>query len=324
MLNNSRMLAKGFVRNGHDVQQFSYREALMNLSPVPSKKWAARLAKGKTDRLLTELAKHYSPDMVLITAFKLLDADTVRQLRDAARGATFVCWYGDGPGAVDPRVQEVVRHCDWFLATSGGPLLQQFKEAGVSHCAFMPNPADADIEYPRPTDQRWRSEMLFTGKLSHSRHAREPIREGLIETLIARNKMTVWGCLRRPRLVGIDYLNAICGAKMVLSINITNNVRFYHSDRLIHCLACGAFVLAKAVPDSELLFADGAHLCYFDSVEQCLDLVDRYQADPVGRQKIARAGMARAHESFGCEKLARHIVDLVQEGQYLEDWAEVL
>ena len=68
-----------------------------------------------------------------------------------------------------------------------------------------------------------------------------------------------------------------------------------------------------------IFFAQTQSLC-----EECLDLVDRYEGDAAGRQRIAQAGMARAHENFGCQKLAGHIVDLVEKGRFEEDWAEFL
>ncbi len=136
--------------------------------------------------------------------------------------------------------------------------------------------------------------------------------------------MTVWGCLDRPALRGGDYLNAICAADITLSINVCNDVRFYHSNRLTHLLGCRTFTLAKRVPDSELLFEDNKHVCYFDSVEHCVELVDRFGADPNARQRIGAAGMARAQEAFACEKLARHIIELIETEQYQETWAEIL
>ena len=83
LMNNSRMFGKGFVRNGHDVLEFSYRDELLGLSPIRSKKWACRLAKGKTDRLLLDRARGYQPDIVLIAAFKLLDGETIGRLKSA-------------------------------------------------------------------------------------------------------------------------------------------------------------------------------------------------------------------------------------------------
>lgn len=136
--------------------------------------------------------------------------------------------------------------------------------------------------------------------------------------------MTVWGCLNQPKLDGLDYIHAICGAEMALSINAYNNARFYHSNRITNYLSCGTFVLAKYVPESELLFENNVHLSYFNSQQECINLIDRFQADATLRKKIAEQGMRRVHEAFNCEKLAAHIIDLVETGEYKETWAEII
>jgi len=324
ILNNSRIFSKGFVRNGHDVLEFSYRSMLLQLSPVKSKKWALRLAKKKTDQLLLKLVRNHQPELVFISAFKLLDEKTLQQLREELPRAVFMCWYGDPPRGIDTKVDAMARKCDWLLATSGGELLRKYKQMGVKNCAFMPNPADRDFEYPRQVSEKWRSELLFAGKLSHHQEGGDPIREDLIRYLIEKKGMTVWGCLGQPRVEGYDYLNAVCGTKMALSINVNNDVRFYHSDRLTHLLGCGAFVLSRYVPDSDLLFEDKKHLCYFHSIEECSDLVDQFRQDQTLRKKIAEQGYKRAHEGFNCEKLAGYVVDLAQGREFQEPWCEIL
>ena len=318
------MFSKGFTRNGHDVLEFSYRNMLQQLSPVQSKNWAARIAKKKTDRLLVELARNHRPDLIMITAFKLLDGRTVQALKEALPGARVICWYGDMRKGVDPKVGDIARHCEWFLATSAGETLRNYKALGVAHCAFLPNPTDRDIERVNQTGAQWHSKIVFVGKLRHKQPGQDPLRWELIQHLKQREGLTVWGALGQPALKGLEYLYAICGADMVLSINAFNDVRMYHSDRLIHSLGCGAFVLARRVPDGELLFEDKKHLCYFGSLEECVELINRFSGDAAARQALGAAGMARAHEGFGCEKLTRHIVSLLETGRYQEDWAEII
>jgi len=324
MWNNAWMLAKGFLRNGHDVLPFGYREHLFSLSPIRSKKWARRLAKTKTDRRLFHLARHYQPEVVFLVTYKLLNTATLDGLREILPRAAFVGWYGDPPRDFSHNLTDLARRCDWFLATSGGEFLRHMKQMGVPHCAFLPNPTDRDIKYPHPVEPKWKSSLLFTGKLGHRRPGQDRDRADLIQTLVREKNMTVWGCLDRPRLEGRDYLHALCGAEMALSINAYNDVRFYHSDRLTHYLACGAFTLARHVPDSDLLFASGEHLYYFESKEQCLELIERFESDSDHRHEIARRGMKRAHEAFACDKLARHIIELVENGEFREDWTEIL
>jgi len=322
--NRHRKLAKGFIRNGHDVVEFSYLDLLAQLSPVNFRGLAARLAKEKADRALVSLASQYSPDMVVLFNLKRLDERTVLRLKETAPGALYVAMHGDMHHGCDADVLRIARLCDWFMPTSAGAALRWYKEAGVARCAFVPNVADGDLEYPQPAPPQWRSDVLFTGKLWHDLEGQDPHREELIRHLAAGGKLTVWGCLGRPDVSGLDYVNAICGARIALSVNAFNDVRLYHSDRLTHYLSHGTFVLAKGVPDSELMFEDGRHLCYFNTTEQCDELIDRFLADDAARRRIAAAGMERVHEAFGCRSIARHVVDIATTGRCGQEWAEVV
>jgi len=322
--NHQRKFVKGFIRNGHDVMEFNYRDVLMQYSRFQTVAWALRRAGRKVDRALLALAAEYEPDMVVMTNLPRLPVEAVRRLKQAAPKAAFVAMYSDQRADCDPAVVAVARLCDWFLATGAGRVLRDYRQHGVPHCAFMPNPSDPDVEGPRPVAARWESDVLFTGKLVHKLKGQDPQREGLIRTLADRKGMTVWGCLGRPSIAGRDYVNAICGAKIALSINAFNDIRLYHSDRLTNYLSHGAFVLAKYVPGSEVLFEDHKHLCYFRTLDECAELIDRFGADEAGRKAIAAAGMARVHEAFSCQTLAAHVVELATTGRCDAPWADVL
>jgi len=78
------------------------------------------------------------------------------------------------------------------------------------------------------------------------------------------------------------------------------------------------------VPDSELLFKDGVHLKYFDTAEEFFELADWYLKHDHEREKIAKAGMERAHSEFNCERIAKLTLDLIETGTYDAPWAEIL
>jgi spore maturation protein CgeB len=98
----------------------------------------------------------------------------------------------------------------------------------------------------------------------------------------------------------------------------------YHSDRFINSISCGAFTLAKRVPDTDLLFEDGRHVRYFNDCRHFFELVDYYLAHDAERRAIAAAGMARAHGEFNCTTMARHVLDLVEKGSYSPSWGCLL
>jgi len=82
--------------------------------------------------------------------------------------------------------------------------------------------------------------------------------------------------------------------------------------------------LAKRVPDSDLLFKDGVHLRYFDTVEEFFDLANWYLRNDEEREKIAKAGMKIAHTEFNCLKMAQYVLDLIEKGHYDAPWAKIL
>lgn len=130
----------------------------------------------------------------------------------------------------------------------------------------------------------------------------------------------VYGAFGISRVEGLDYFHALSGAKIGLSINITNDVQLYHSDRLINYLSCGLFVLAKRVPDSQLLFEDGLHLRYFDSNDEFFELAHWYLKHDDEREKIAQAGMKHAHQEYNCTVMARHFIEFVEKGKCSAPW----
>lgn len=161
-------------------------------------------------------------------------------------------------------------------------------------------------------------------KGGHSGLDRDTERYDLLLKLSKMPNAKLYGCFGNPRIDGIEAFYAISGAKIALSINIVNDVRLYHSDRLINYLSCGTFVLAKRVPDSDLLFEDGVHLKYFDTADEFFDLADWYLQHEQEREKIVKAGMQRAHTEFNCERMAQYFLDLIEKGRYDAPWAEIL
>ncbi len=66
--------------------------------------------------------------------------------------------------------------------------------------------------------------------------------------------------------------------------------------------------MAKRFPDCDLLYKDGEHLKYFDSIEEFFELSEWYLKHEQERARIADTGMKWAHEQFNCEKIAMSII----------------
>ena len=205
---------------------------------------------------------------------------------------------------------------DVILATNDGKWLQEYRNAGVPLCAFMPNFCDPDTDYHYEVEDKWKTDILWTGTLKHHVQGGQLFREELVRKLADMPNAKLYGCLGNPQIGGIDYLYAISGARIGIHINAENDIPMYHSDRLTHYLACGTCVLAKKVPGSESMFKDGVHLRYFDDWKQLNELIKYYLSNERQRKTIADSGMARVHEQFNCEKIAGYILELIEHGRY--------
>ena len=314
-------LAKGFIRLGNDVRLFSYCNVLSQVSPLRSKTLSKLLFKSKVDELLVEQIKNYKPHIIYISFPKILDAITIKHMRRAVPNAIFIGEDGDPWPKLqkDSRI-DTAKKLDILIATNDGQFLQDYRDAGVPNCVFVPNLCDPDTDHRYEISEKWKTDILWTGTAKHHADTSEVLREKLVIELAKRDNCTLYGCFGKPQIGGINYLYAISGAHIGVSVNAINSVRLYHSDRLTHYLACGTFVLAKRVPDTDLLFEDNVHLKYFDSVDEFFELAEWYLNHDEERKKIADAGMKRAHERFNCVKIAGYILELAEKGSYSAPW----
>lgn len=315
-------LAKGFIRLGSDVRLFSYCGALSEASPLKGRTFSRLFFKSRVDNLLADQIENYKPDIVYVNFAGVLDADTVKRMRAAAQNAVFIGDDGDPWPKLQKDRIETARELDIVTATNDGKFLQDYRDGGVSHCVFMPNLCDPDTDHRYEVSEEWKTDILWTGKAKHHADFSETLRQELVERLAQRRNCAIYGCYGRPKIGGINYLYAISGARIGVNVNAVNSVRLYHSDRLTHYLACGAFVLAKRVPDSDLLFEDGVHLRYFDTVDEFFELADWYLNHEDERKNIADAGMRWVHEQFNCVKIAGYILDLIETGSYDAPWTK--
>lgn len=319
-LDQLQKLAKGFIRLGHDVRLFSYCNALAQVSPVKSKTLAKRFFKSRVDTMLAEQLKNYKPDIVYISFARVLDADTIEQARQAAASAVFIGGDGDPWPKLQPNRIETAKKLDILTATNYGRFLQDYRDAGVPLCVFMPNMCDPDTDHRYRVSEEWKTDILWTGKAMHHADKSEAFRELLVKELARRGNCTLYGCFGRPRIGGINYLYAISGARIGVNANAYSSVKFCHSDRLTHYLSCGTMVMAKRMPGSESLFREGEHLVFFDTVDEFFELSDWYLSHEEKRKEIADAGMKWIHEQFNSTQIAGYILELIEKGSYKAPW----
>ena len=318
-------LQKGLLRCGHDVMPFSYRDIQRQYSFFHYCSFLKSINRKNSLRVMVSQVRDYQPDVIIFrSAVRKLGQEYILAAQEAAPNAKIVCLSISISLSVHPNILECARDADLFVTTSAGRNLCEYKEAGIKKCAYIPYPCDPDIECRYEVGPEWKSDLIFTGQITRQIAGQDPMRAELIQRLAAEKGLKVWGSMGNPKIYGIDYLRAISGSRIGISINEFNDVPLCHSNRFFNYLACGTMVLAKYVPDSEILFADGEHLRYFSTIEECMELADYYLAHDEERRAIAEAGMKRSHELFNCSEMAQDIISLIETGSYDKPWARVV
>jgi hypothetical protein len=318
--NQAHKLAKGFTRLGNDVRIFDYGTELAAVSPFSSRRLSAILYKRKLDEMLFRLCTDYGPDIIHIGFPRCLDNKTIQGIRETTPGTIIIGTDGDPWPKLNPGRIETAKGFDILMATNDGQWIQEYRDAGVQFCVFMPNCCDPDIDFRYDVEEKWKSDILWIGTLEHNANTSGSFRRNLILKLAERDNCSLYGCCRSPRIGGLDSLYAISGARIGVSVNAYGDVRLAHSDRLTRFLAGGTMVLSKRFPDCELLYKDGVHLKYFGTIEEFFDIADWYLKNEQERKKIADAGMKLVHEEFNCVKIAGYMLDVIENGTYKAPW----
>jgi spore maturation protein CgeB len=315
-------LAKGFFRLGHDVLTFNYDRVLQEFSIFKSKTLSERIYKSRVDRQMAEQIRAYQPDIIFVSFARALDASSIKCMREAAPNAIFIGGDEDPwPGLQRNRI-ETAKQLDILTATNDGKWLQEYRDAGVPLCKFLPNACDPVMDRRYDVEEKWKTDILWIGKLSHRADSRETFREDLVKQLATNANATVYGCLGRPSIGGMDVLYAASGARISVNVNAYGPIKFCHSDRLTRHLACGTFVMARKFTGADVLFKDGEHIRYFNEIGEFFELANWYLEHESERKKIADAGMERVHKEFNCQKIAQYVLDLVETGTYNAPWTE--
>jgi spore maturation protein CgeB len=85
------------------------------------------------------------------------------------------------------------------------------------------------------------------------------------------------------------------------------------SDRVFHALGTGSFLLSKYCSDLKRLFKKRVHLEWFNSPEECLELVKYYLHHNIDREKIAKEGYNFALKHFTWNNTVEKIIQNINK-----------
>ena len=92
-----------------------------------------------------------------------------------------------------------------------------------------------------------------------------------------------------------QYRQICASARIVLGVDLRDDIYLYFSNRTWLTLGCGGFLLTRYIPGLEEFFHNHQHLVWFRSTAEALELIEHYLSHDEERSRIASTGYEYVH-----------------------------
>ncbi len=308
-----RRLINGFIRAGHFVYPYSDRDTADYALGVRA------IGRRLANRRLIEIAAELKPDLVVLFLSYLIKPETVRRLRDVAKGVKVAAVSIDDIGHDKPASQFrfLLQEADVGFATTGGATLARF--ANRQPVAFIPNPVDISID----NQQAYAASTIETDVFFACHQPMEDPRWQLVEALKVRLagrgvRFGLHGNFAQP-LTGDRFVAALGRSAIGLNLNRRDG-DLYASDRMAQFLGNGLLLATQRASGYDAVFGDDAML-FFEDSEDLASGIERALGAGEPWRVMARAGRETALRLMSETVVGRFIVDFAMTGGAPPDWA---
>jgi spore maturation protein CgeB len=249
---------------------------------------------GRAVRYLTDV---FTPDFLILTRHAIeLGDDAVRRI---VGGRAAVFWYFD----LEPKekVVRLGRLVDRMCVTYLGQV-ETYRSAGIAEVGFLPQGVDPEGDAPADTaPDEYVCDTSFVGS-GHSRY-----RDDVLRAVARVSRLQIrgpgWDSAPSDLPVaggpvhGRRLAQIIRGAAISLGASSypgQDSDRFSASNRMWKILGSGGFYLGRHVEGLETFAIGGEHCAWYHDSAHAAELTQRYLAQPLERERIARAGRAHA------------------------------
>jgi len=254
--------------------------------------------------LYNERAK-LAPDIVLYSGVEALDVNNFSNYNLAKQ----IIWFYDAPFHVNVcKFGNLVDHL--FITAQG--LVEDYKYWGVDCHWLLEGIHDPPHLKRDQIYNLFETDIAFVGTPDMRRNT-------LLERVHceAQGHLKIWGSPIGPPYFGLDdytwheqlpysdtwvdggdYPYLCSSAKIILGINIYNDIYQYFSNRNLFTMGCGGFLLTHYVPGMEELFINHQHLVWYKDFDECIYLINYYLKHEEKRQEIQNNAFLFAHENY--------------------------
>ncbi len=303
-------ITHGFIRNNHDVVNFSYRDYKKKLFL-------------KNNTLINEkiynISENYRPDLIVLGHNNILDANTIESIKSKYK-TKFALWYEDhlikgGPNATNnlnliEKNQDLIDQ--YFVTTHPDPIKTKIPKSKIN---FMPIPADKNIENLTIYNLNDRYKDLFFA-LSHGvnfgklKSRNNDDREIFINELINNNEkfnFNILGYAHEQPKWNYQFYNELSKCKMALNLSRGKPMKYYSSNRVASLVANGIMTfIDKKTKYGDFFSPD--EMGFYKDVPDLLNQMDKLNGHINKINKILKNGKRKYFSIFNNTIISEYII----------------
>ncbi len=289
-------LTNGFIRNGCDVINFSYRNYLSN-NIFP-----------KLDKDLIEIYSNYKPDLILLGHNNILQSETLNHIKRF--NTKISLWYEDHIVDYGPNWKSNLNLIEqnhelidnYFLTTHPSEVKSKINKNKLS---FLPIPVDENIEYLKIYENKHRYKDLFFA-LSHGvnfgglRKKSNDERENFLKNLIQNGKdinFHILGINNDKPKWNYNFYKEMLICKMSLNLSRGKPLKYASSNRIASYMGNGILTFINEKVKFQEFFTNKEMVFYKDEkdlISKILNLKD----DIKTINKISKKGREKYFKIF--------------------------
>ncbi|WP_169545153.1 glycosyltransferase [Sneathiella aquimaris] len=305
---SNRKLANGFIRNGHQVYQFSDRDIARSSSWFESRKFGILPA----NKRLFETAQNFWPDLIIIGHSQQIFTKTLKKIKKALPHVKIIVrnvdaiWHQDNVDRIMSRVDVV----DAVFITTAGEKLRQFARKN-NVVSFFPNVMDKTVDSGQSFNNPDPEYRLFYG-MGNAREGTE--RHQVASRLLnhfPEGSTKILGINGVPPVNGITYQNLIANARMGLNLSQGEGLDdpYYSSDRMAHYMGNGLMTLIHRRTQFDKIFKD-EEMAFYEDFDDLIKKIEYFNLHDDEAREIAQKGWQRSHEIFDAQRVAKYLVEV--------------
>jgi len=265
-----------------------------------------------TSYSILNLAVHHEPEFVLICGGQQLIPEVLIYFNYLLPNTKLINWYVDNRGKVEPWFKQLSSVCHSSYWSTGDPrLLSQVFSQAQKPCNFLPITPYSFVYHKLDIEKD--IDVLFVG----TPHSKERVE--LLEYLVDNKvKIRIYGNgewpeklkpFVNPGVFDKEFNTVLNRSKIVVNINILNNVPLYFSDRYFYPMAVRTVGLNFAIPKLEEMFEDGKHMVFFTSKEDCLEKIKELLNNDEKREYISEEGYKLYLDKYTLTMILKSIIE---------------